>query len=224
VFLVGYGQERETSLNKRLPYILAGLCGVAGAIILGISFAINPAPPANATTAQLADYAAQHHNTIVLSGWMQGTGSLLIVLFALALVHFSGATNTYAGWVTLLSGAVILMVSLVEVALYLGAVDAVLSGDVNTGLTSNALIKEVQHLFLIAPALLLPLGFVLLQSHLLPRIFSYTAFLLGAVLQIGGLLGILHFLQPVIDIVLIVQNIWFILAGIVVMIRIPKVE
>ncbi len=153
---------------------------------------------------------------------MQGTGSLLVVLFALALVHFSEATHSYAGWVTLLSGAVILMVSLVEVAFYLGAVQAVVNGDVNTGLTSNALIKAVQHLFLIAPALLLPLGFVLLRSKLLPRLFAYTALLIGALLQIGGLAGLFNFLQPVVDIVLIVQNLWFILAGIVLALRVPK--
>jgi len=209
-------------LNTRRNHILAGLCGIVGAIVLGASFAINPAPPANSTTAQLADFAVQHHNTIVFSSWMQGTGSLLIVLFALALVHLSGATHSYAGWVTLLAGAVILMVSLLEIAFYLGAVEAGINGDVNTGLTSNALIKEVQHLFLIAPALLLPLSFVLLKSRLLPRIFAYTAFVIGVVLQAGGLLGLLNFLQPVIDTVLIAQNVWFILAGIVLALRAPE--
>src|SRR5262245_8295990 len=173
-------QGAELLMNNRLQYVLAGACGVVGALTLGASFAINPAPPANATVTQLADFAIQRHNLIVFSGWMQGIGSLLLVLFALALVHLSGALNTYAGWVTLLSGAILLTVSLVEVAFYLGAVEAGISGDVNTGLTSNALIKEVQHLFLIAPALLLPLGFVLYRSNVLPRAFSYTAFAIGA--------------------------------------------
>jgi len=207
-------------MNNRLQYVLAGACGVVGAVMLGASFAINPAPPANATVAQLTDFAIRHHNVIVFGSWLQGTGSLLLVLFALALVHLSGAVNTYAGWVTMLSGAILLMVSLVEVAFYLGAVEAGISGDVNTGLTSNTLIKEVQHLFLIAPALLLPLGFVLYRSNLLPRAFSYSAFVIAAVLQIGGLLGLLDFLQPVIDTVLLVQNAWFILAGIVLATRV----
>ena len=42
-------------------------------------------------------------------------GSLLLVLFAIAVVHLAGATHQFAGWVTLLAGATILMVSLVEI-------------------------------------------------------------------------------------------------------------
>jgi hypothetical protein len=194
---------------------------MVGAIILGISFAINPAPPAGATTVQLADFASQHYGSIVLGAWMQATGSLLVVLFALALVHFAGASQRYAGWITLLSGSVILMVSLVEVALYLSAVQAAVDGDVTTGLTSAAVIKQVQHLFLIAPALLLPLAFVLLKSGVLPRVFAYTALPIGALLQIGGLLGLLVTIQPIVDGVLIVQNAWFIIAGIVLVLRKP---
>jgi hypothetical protein len=100
--------------NSRVP---AALSGIIGPVILVASFLINPAPPADSTTSQLRDFAVRHHGGIVLGGWLQGMGSLLIVLFALALVHLANATHRLEGWVTLLAGASILMVSLVEITL-----------------------------------------------------------------------------------------------------------
>jgi hypothetical protein len=71
----------------------------------------------------------------------------------------------------------------------------------------------VQHVFLIAPAVLLPLGFVILKTRVLGRPFGYSALALGATLQVLGLAGVLRPLQPVVDVVLIVQSVWFIAAG-----------
>ena len=87
------------------------------------------------------------------------------------------------------------------------------------GATSAALIKAVQHLFLIAPALLLPLGAVLLSTRVLPRVFAYLALALGATLQVLGLLGLFSILQPVIDALLMVQALWFVTAALVLLVR-----
>lgn len=209
-------------MHTRQSYILAVLCGIIGPLILVASFMINPAPPPDFTIDQLRDFAILHHNGIVLGGWLQGIGSLLIVLFALALVHFAGAAHRLAGWITLLSGTCILMVSLVEVTFYLGTVQATEAGDTASALASNNLIMAVQHVFLIAPALLLPLGFVLLGSNVLPRIFAYLALIMGAMLQVSGLVGLFNFLQPVIDVLLIVQSFWFIAAAVALIFRIDK--
>jgi hypothetical protein len=73
----------------------------------------------------------------------------------------------------------------------------------------------VQHVFLIAPALTLPLGAVLLGAQILPRAFAYVALAIGATLQIFGLVGLFGVLQPIIDDVLIVQAPWFVAAGVV---------
>jgi hypothetical protein len=196
------------SMSSKLPRLAAALCGILGAVTLVSSFAINPAPPANFTLTQLRDFALQHHRGIVLGAWLQ------LVLFAIALVHFAGATHRFAGWVTLLSGATILMVSLVEVTFYLAAVQAAESSDSTSGMVSNALIRAVQHVFLIAPALLLPVGAVLLGSRVLPRSFAYLALAMGSTLQILGLVGLFSQLQPIIDVLLIVQALWFVAAGI----------
>jgi hypothetical protein len=204
-------------INK--SYVPAALPGVIGPVILVASFIINPAPPADYTTTQLREFAVRHHNGIVLGGWLQGMGSLLTVLFALALVHLANATHRLAGWVTLLSGASILAVSLVEITFYLGAVQATEGGDAGAALASNNLIKAVQHVFLIAPALLLPLGYVLLGSDILPRVFAYSGLATGATLQALGLAGLFKALQPIIDIILILQAFWFVAAAVTLLVR-----
>ena len=206
-------------MATRQSDFLAALCGILGPVILVTSFVINPAPPADSTTTQLRDFAIRHHDTIILGGWLQGMGSLLIVLFSLALVQLAKATHRLAGWITLLSGATILMVSLVEITFYLGAVQATEIGDTASALACHNLIKAVQHAFLIAPALLLPLGFVLLGSDVLPSGFAYLALALGSTLQVLGLLGLFKLLQPVIDILLIVQSLWFVAAAVSMLIR-----
>ncbi len=198
----------------RPPTMLTALCGILGTLTLIGSFFLNPGPPPDATVAQLVDFATQHHTTIVLGGWLQGIGSLLTVLFALALVHLAGATHRFAGWVMLLAGATILLVSLVEVTFYLAAAQAAITGNVATGVMSNALIKAIQHVFLIAPAPLLPLGAVLLGSRVLPRAFAYLALALGAILQALGLVGLFGVLQPVVDVLLVVQGLWFLAAAV----------
>jgi hypothetical protein len=204
---------------ERTPVVLAAACGVVGTVTLIGSFVINPSPPAGLSTAQLVDWAIQRHTTIVFGGWLQGIGSLLTVLFALALVHLAGATHRFAGWVTLLAGGAILLVSLVEVTFYLAAAEAAVTGDVATGIIANALITAVQHVFLIAPALLLPVGAVLLGSRVLPGAFGYLALALGSVLQVLGLVGLFGVLQPVIDVLLIIQGAWFLAAAVTLLIR-----
>ena len=206
-------------MSDRTQNTLIALCGLVGAIVLTLSFAINPGPPAGSSVAQMAGFARAHHNLIVLGGWTQGFGSLLLVIFALGVVHLAGASQRLAGWLTLLSGSSILMVSLVEVACYLTVVQATETGDVTTGLVAAALIKGVQHLFLITLALLLPLGWVLRGSRLLPRPLAYLALALGATLQVFGLLGIFSALQPVVDGLLAVQSVWFVAASIALLLR-----
>ena len=161
--LMGDGSGRlRRALSPRSLHILAALCGIAGTVTLVSSFVINPAPPANATLAQLREFASRNYGGIVFGGWLEGIGSLLTVLFALSLVHLA---------------------------------------------------------VLIAPALLLPLGAVLLRSRVLPRVFAYLALVLGATLQVLGLVGLFNVLQSIIDVLLMIQAVWFVAAATVILLR-----
>ena len=73
-------------MSTKLFRILTALSGIAGVIMLIISFTINPGPPVHATTAQLAAFATQNFTSILWGAWLQAVGPLLIVLFAFALV------------------------------------------------------------------------------------------------------------------------------------------
>ena len=62
--------------------------------------------------------------------------------------------------------------------------------------------------------MLLPLGAAILTTRTLPRAFGWSGLAIGAALQALGLAGVLTPLQGVVDVVLIVQALWFVAAGI----------
>jgi hypothetical protein len=165
----------------------AAVSGLVGTCLLGISFAINTGPPAGASGAQLIAFGQQHHDAILWGSWLQAVGPVLIVVFALALVLLAGATARLAGWMTLFGAATLMTVSLIEITGYIGTLHtspATMPG------TSLALIHSVQHLWFVAgaPALWLPLGLVILGSHVLPRILGYLAVVLAAGYALAGVL------------------------------------
>ncbi|MGH2470326.1 MAG: hypothetical protein ACRDGF_09640, partial [Chloroflexota bacterium] len=188
---------------------LTAVAGAVGVSILIASFIMNPGPPPGADLAFTLGFARQHATTIALAGWMQGMGSVLNVLFALGLMQIAGAGRKLSGWLTLLSGAGILATSLAECGLYFAAVAAGKAGDTSTLLTALTLIKGLQHVYLIVPALLLPVGWTVFRSRILPPVFGCMALAIGAALQVLGIAGVLDALQPVVDTVLIVQGVWF---------------
>lgn len=194
--------------------LLTALAGAVGVTLLIASFPMNPGPPPGSSLPQILDYGRQHESTIVLAGWMQGMGSLLNVLFALGLIQLAGASRKLSGWLTLLSGTGILVASLAECGLYFAAVEAGRGGDGTALMTTLTLIKGVQHVYLIVPALLLPVGWALIQSRVLPRVFGCSGLAIGVALQVLGLAGILYPLQAVVDTLLIVQGMWFLVASV----------
>jgi hypothetical protein len=163
--------------------------------MIGISFAINPGPPAGASGTQVTAFGQQHHDAILWGSWLQAVGPALIAVFALAIVVLAGATARLAGWMTLFGAATLLTVSLIEITGYIGTLytsPATMAG------TSLALIHSVQHLWLIvaAPALFLPLGLVILGSHVLPRMLGYLAVVLAAGYALAGLVTLFDLTVP----------------------------
>jgi hypothetical protein len=153
--------------------------------MIGISFAINPGPPAGASAAQLTAFMQQHHDTILWGAWLQAVGPALIAVFALAIVVMAGATARLAGWMTLFGTATLMTVSLIEITGYIGTLQ---TSPATMGLTSLAIIHSVQHLYfsVAAPAVFLPLGLVILGSPVLPRILGYLALALAAGYTLAG--------------------------------------
>lgn len=198
-------------MSSRLYRILVAICGILGVVALMASFSINPAPPAGATIPQIVVWGKEHQVLIEVGAWLQGIGSLLEVIFMLGLLKLAGATRTLAGMVTAFAATVIVGISFVEVAFYLSAIAGGVSGDMATLVVSLNLIKAIQHAYVIAPAPanLIAIGIVLISTRLAPRVFGYIALVLGAALGILGLIGTFIPMQDIIDMVLSVQEVWY---------------
>ena len=204
-------------MSTKLFRILAALSGIVGVVLLGVSFNINPGPPANATTAQLIAFANQNFTSILWGAWLQAVGPLLILIFAFAIVCLAGATTRLAGWMTMFGGAVFMMVSLIEITFYIGTLYGL-----STGLTSGDLIHAVQHLYFIvaAPALFLPLGVVILSSRVLPRVLGYLALVLGAAFAILGVVFLFTLTLPAAVLASAgIQTFWWLAAAITLIVR-----
>jgi hypothetical protein len=209
-------------MSTRLFRILSALSGIAGVIMLITSFSINPGPPSNATSAQLIAFGNQYFTSILWGAWLQAVSPLLIVLFAFAIVRLAGATTRLAGWMTLFGGAILMMVSLVEITFY---ISALYSNPATMGLISQDLIHAVQHLYFIvaAPALFLPLGAVILGSPVLPRVFGYLALVLGAAFAVLGVVSLYSLTLPAAVLAFAgLQTLWWLAAAITLIVRAVK--
>jgi len=76
-------------LTKRAT-VWAAVSGLVGTCMIGISFAINPGPPAGASGAQLTAFGQQHQDAILWGSWLQAVGPALIAVFALAVAGLPG--------------------------------------------------------------------------------------------------------------------------------------
>src|SRR6516165_8992752 len=206
-------------MPRRLFSILSGLSGITGVILLGVSFATAVGPPPDATRAELVKFGQQHYTAVLWGAWLQAVGPVFIVLFALALVHLAGAVLRLAGWMTLFGATVLMTVSLIEITYYISALFP--DPEIMTSI-SLRLIYAVQHLYFIvaAPALFLPLGVILVQSRILPRVFGYLALVLaGAFAALGALFMLRLTLPASVTASAAVQALWWLAAGITLMVR-----
>lgn len=209
---------------KESTCILSGLAGISGVILLAVSFAINSGPPAGANSVQLAEFAHQNYARILWGAWMQAVGPLLIVLFAFFLVHAAKATQHLAGWMTFFGATVLMTVSLIEITFY---ISALFPDPVVMGLVSLNCIAAVQHLYFMiaAPALFLPLGLILIQSDILPRVFGYLAITLASTFFALSGIFLLHLVLPDrVTAFAAVQALWWLAAAITLVVRRARVS
>ena len=212
------------SIASRRFCILSGLSGVAGVVLLIVSFAINNGPPPDPSNAELIKFGQQHFANVLWGAWMQAVGPVLIVLFAFALVHLAGATLRLAGWMTFFGATVLMAVSLIEITFYIAALNM---DPATMPSISLRLIYAVQHLYFIvaAPSLFLPLGFVLVRSSVLPRAFGYLALLLAAAFAVLGVAYLLTMTLPApVTAFAGVQALWWLAAAITLMLRSGRIS
>jgi hypothetical protein len=214
----------QNSIANRRFCILSGLSGVAGVVLLVASFAINNGPPPDPSGSELIKFGQQHFANILWGAWMQAVGPVLIVLFAFALVHLAGATLRLSGWMTLFGATVLMAVSLIEITFYIAALNM---DPATMPSISLRLIYAVQHLYFVvaAPSLFLPLGMVLINSRVLPRIFGYLALVLAGCFATLGIVFMLRVTLPApVTAFAGVQALWWLAAAITLMVRSGRVS
>jgi len=203
---------------------LCGWSGIAGVLLLVISFNINSGPTPGASPDELAAFGHQHYASILWGAWLQAVGPFLMVLFALALVNLAGAIRRLSGMMTLFGAGTLMTVSLIEITFYI----AVLFKDPPLStLVGMNVIYSVQHLYFIigAPALFLPLGFVLLDGKVLPAAFAWSAILLGVVFAILGMAFLLKLILPLfVTAFAAIQILWWLSAAVALMMRASKLS
>ncbi|MEO8853430.1 MAG: hypothetical protein ABI359_06605 [Ginsengibacter sp.] len=202
--------------------MLSARAALIGALMIGISFAINPGPPDGATSEQLILFGKRYYKEILWGGWLQAVGPVLIMLFAISIVYLAAAMNQVVGWMTLLGACILVMVSLTEVIFYITALFSVPD---NMDIVSMNIAHAVQHLYFIvaAPAIFLPLGLVVLSSTVLPKVFGYLAIGLAIGFMIVGITSLYHLVLSTTETLLApIQAFWWVGAAITLRIRAKK--
>jgi len=201
--------------SRQTLSLLSGLSGVAGVILLSLSFAIGTSPLSGAAHADLVQWGQQNYVKALWAAWLRVVRPVLIVLFGLSLVHLSGATHPFAGWMTFFGAMILPSVSLIVITLYFSGwnPDPVIMPYIPLKFVSVAQI-------LAAPALFLPLGIILVSTRILPRVFGYLALLLAAILLILGVDFMLRLTLPAsVTPFVVVQALWWLTASITLIAR-----
>ncbi len=212
-------------MSTQQTRIVIAICGILGTILLGLYFGVGfsvglASLPPDSTATQVVSIGKEYRNLWFLGTWLQASGSLLSVLFFLALVQKAGRVASLAGLLTILGSAVLLAVVLVEGVFTIDLAQAAVVGHSMTSLTSFDIMSVFTYVYPIVPApvIFLSLGTILLGSHLLPRTFGYLAFGLGLAFAIVGLVGL--FTTPLLTIIVLsLQALWVLAAAITLLVR-----
>jgi hypothetical protein len=212
-------------MPAQVSRILVALCGILGTALLGLYFGVGFSVglaqlPPDTTAAQIVSIGKEYRNLWFLGAWLQATGSLLSVVFFLALVQLTRRVASLAGLLTIVGSAVLLAVVLLEGVFTINLAQAAVNGHSSTSLTSFDIMSVFTYVYPIVPApvIFLALGTILLGSHLLPRVLGYLAFGLGIAFVVVGLIGL--FTTSLLTLaVLSLQALWVVAAAITLLVR-----
>jgi hypothetical protein len=199
----------------------AATCGLAGPAML-IAYFAAPAfagwPFAGAPSAQISRFALDHETLFYAGAWLQGTGTVLCVLFFIALLASAGSLGRPAAVVALIGASSLLAAVLIEGALLVAVPAAARAGDLASVATTFALSNGAfLRVFPIAPASVtyLGLGAAMFASSWFDRRLAGAALVLGAAFEVSGLAAIvLPAATAVIAVLSAQQALWIVLAAV----------
>jgi len=114
-------------MSDRVTPKLVAVAGFVSALALVGHFVV-AGPPASFTTQKLlVDYALRH-DAVVTGAWLDGIGSLLLILTVIGVAQLAGAAGSLAGRVLLLAGAAVVAHSLFIDSLLIAAAQIAAAG------------------------------------------------------------------------------------------------
>jgi hypothetical protein len=223
---------KERNSSGRISSILIAISGICGHLALAVYYSGVLVPQqrfaGDLTTLQLMENIKKSQTFILLDAYLQGVGTLFSVIFFAGLVYLSGSGSRLSGWLVLITSAVMLTISLVDVTFTVAVVTAALAGHRETMrlaidlITGSTEAFDYAFLFVPAPLLIISLAAVLLTSRLLPHIFGYLAIGIGVAFIAIGIISLFKTLAGSLglafEIVQLIQVLWVLGAAIFVLI------
>ena len=216
-------------LQRPAPW-LVGVSGLVGNVFFGLYFGVPAFFPkmealvysARPSTADVMAVGAQYHGLTAVGTWLQATGATLCVIFFLGLVTLSGAGGSLAGRIVQLGGAVLVALVLVEGLFTLTWITEASAGASIGARAGYDMMSRFIQVFPVvpAPAVYLPLAWILLHSDLLPRWLGWVALGLGGAFLVVGIAEVfLPLAQACAAGLASLQDVWIIVASILLMAR-----
>jgi hypothetical protein len=210
-------------MSDRVTPKLVAVAGFVSAVALVGHFVV-ARPPASFTTQKLlVDYALEH-NAVVTGAWLDGIGSVLLVLTVVGVAQLAGAAGSFAGRVLMLAGAAVAAHSLFIDSLVIGAAQVAAAGSGAQAAILLQVAHAADYAFPIVNVLWAPaLGLIVLRTGVLPAIFGYVAVAFGLVDLGGGTAAIYsESVNAVINPMFLVMVVWNVAAGVVLLVRREK--
>lgn len=198
----------------------SGLVGLLALTVYFVTPALAGWPFGGGSPSAIAAYASSHETLFFAAAWLQATGTMLIVIFFLALVGAAGAATRLSGLLVIVASTALLSLVLVEAVLTVFVPIAAGAGDQEAAAMAFGLVNGTfARVFPLAPASLsyLGLGWVVIESGVIDRRLGYGALGLGAAFELAGLLAIVFQAGVVLATALsVLQVLWVAAAAIVV--------
>jgi hypothetical protein len=207
-------------MSDRVTPKLVAVAGFASAVALVGHFVV-AGPPASFTSQKLlVDYALRH-DAVVTGAWLDGIGSVLLVLTVVGVAQLAGAAGSFAGRVLMLAGAAVAAHSLFIDSLVIGAAQIAAAGSAAQAATLLQVAHAGDYAFPIANAFWAPaLGLIVLRTGVLPAVFGFVAVAFGLLELAGGAAALYsESVNAVINPMFLVMVLWNVAAGIVLLVR-----
>jgi Domain of unknown function (DUF4386) len=169
-------------VSQRALYRLAGWCGILAVVALIVHFAIIGNPPKDSASAStIAAWIQTRHTKMLLSAWLDGIGSLLLVVAVYTFAHLAGDREPYWRRVTSYVATVVIALSFVTDSGLLAATRAASHGQTQSVGTLFSLVHGIDYLYPLANwAWMGALAVLVLRTGILPRFIGYLVGMVGA--------------------------------------------